>query len=94
MALTTCKECSKEISTTAKACPHCGAKVPRTKWWLWVPLGLVALFFGYGLTIPEYQGRATRARELCEKMPPGGARYECDKVYDNIMAEGRRAAGK
>lgn len=25
MALTTCGECSKQISTTAKSCPHCGA---------------------------------------------------------------------
>lgn len=26
MALTTCKECKKEISTEAESCPHCGAK--------------------------------------------------------------------
>ena len=26
MALVPCKECKKEISTKAKACPHCGAK--------------------------------------------------------------------
>lgn len=25
MAMTKCKECGKEISTTAKTCPHCGA---------------------------------------------------------------------
>jgi rRNA maturation endonuclease Nob1 len=25
MALVKCYECSKEISDTAKACPHCGA---------------------------------------------------------------------
>jgi ABC-type ATPase with predicted acetyltransferase domain len=24
MALTKCKECGKEISTTANKCPHCG----------------------------------------------------------------------
>jgi DNA-directed RNA polymerase subunit RPC12/RpoP len=24
MALTKCKECGKEVSTTAKKCPHCG----------------------------------------------------------------------
>ena len=27
MALTICKECKKEVSDTAKACPHCGAKL-------------------------------------------------------------------
>jgi len=26
MAMVKCKECGKEISDTAKACPHCGAK--------------------------------------------------------------------
>lgn len=26
MAMTTCKECGKEISSKAKQCPHCGAK--------------------------------------------------------------------
>ncbi|HID9470928.1 TPA: DUF2511 domain-containing protein [Serratia liquefaciens] len=26
--LKNCKECKKEVSTTAKACPHCGAKNP------------------------------------------------------------------
>lgn len=29
MALTACKECGKEISTEAEACPHCGAKPKR-----------------------------------------------------------------
>ena len=28
MALTKCKECKKEVSTTAKTCPHCGVKDP------------------------------------------------------------------
>jgi hypothetical protein len=29
MALIKCKECHKEVSSSAVACPHCGAKVPR-----------------------------------------------------------------
>lgn len=28
MALTTCEECGKEVSTKAKRCPNCGAKLP------------------------------------------------------------------
>ena len=28
MALTTCKECKKEVSTEAKTCPHCGVREP------------------------------------------------------------------
>jgi RNA polymerase subunit RPABC4/transcription elongation factor Spt4 len=27
MALKKCKECGQDVSTTAKACPHCGAKL-------------------------------------------------------------------
>lgn len=30
MALTTCPECQAQISTQAKACPHCGAKPKRS----------------------------------------------------------------
>ncbi|MGP3001453.1 MULTISPECIES: hypothetical protein [Serratia] len=28
MAMTTCKECKKEVSDKAKVCPHCGVKEP------------------------------------------------------------------
>lgn len=31
MAMTTCKECGKQVSTEAKACPHCGATAPAKK---------------------------------------------------------------
>jgi ABC-type ATPase with predicted acetyltransferase domain len=28
MAMTTCRECKKEISSEAKTCPHCGVSAP------------------------------------------------------------------
>ena len=31
MAIATCKECGKQVSTEAKACPHCGATAPAKK---------------------------------------------------------------
>jgi len=31
MAMTKCKECKKEVSTSAKTCPHCGIKSPGVK---------------------------------------------------------------
>lgn len=31
VALTACKECGAEVSTTAKACPKCGARLPKEK---------------------------------------------------------------
>ncbi|MBS3955849.1 MAG: zinc ribbon domain-containing protein [Methylomicrobium sp.] len=30
MALIKCKECGNDVSNTAKACPNCGAKVPKS----------------------------------------------------------------
>ncbi len=33
MPLTQCRECQKEISTEAQACPHCGVPFPARKAW-------------------------------------------------------------
>lgn len=46
MAIISCHECKKDISDTAKACPHCGATVPRTKVWPWIVGTPIALFVG------------------------------------------------
>ena len=46
MAMIECSECKKEISSTAKACPSCGAKAPRSglSWWAWIPIAAICLF--------------------------------------------------
>jgi hypothetical protein len=46
MALTKCKECGNEVSTTAKTCPKCGAKAPK-KMGLFakIALGFIGLTF-------------------------------------------------
>jgi hypothetical protein len=43
MALVKCKECGKEISKKAGACPHCGAKARRTGCLTWCIAGFAAL---------------------------------------------------
>lgn len=50
MAMTKCKECRAEISTTANACPKCGAKPVRTSgcakivlWFFGIVVALVAI---------------------------------------------------
>ena len=43
MAMTKCKECGAEISTTADACPKCGAKQVRTSGCAKVVLGFLGL---------------------------------------------------
>ncbi len=45
MALIICKECTKEISDSAKQCPHCGYKKKKQSWF-W-PLMIVFLFLAY-----------------------------------------------
>lgn len=42
-----CKSCNNDISSDAKACPNCGAKVKKPiykKWWFW--LIVIVLFIG------------------------------------------------
>lgn len=46
MALIACKECANEVSSTAKACPKCGAKVKVPGRRLWIPvLGVLICSF-------------------------------------------------
>lgn len=68
MALVKCKECGHEISTKASACPQCGAKLPKPKLWLWIPLGAVVAFLGFGAMVgnsPEAKAKA-RERQVIE----------------------------
>lgn len=48
MALITCKDCENQVSTDAKACPQCGARIPKTKWWLWGPIAFIIVIFVWG----------------------------------------------
>lgn len=43
--MTSCKTCDKEISSAAKACPHCGQPNPVPVSWVGVILFLVVGFF-------------------------------------------------
>jgi hypothetical protein len=91
MALKSCPECSKEVSSDATRCPHCGK---RLKMGLFAKLLLAAvalfvLFMGFGLSIPDNVAKANAARRVCERefMPKGMAtQYDCDKAYDDAKA--------
>jgi predicted amidophosphoribosyltransferase len=75
MALIQCEECAKQISTLAKACPHCGApnstnidnsKISNNEWTSADDSKLLSL---YKKNIPEFalakilKKRATEIRE-------------------------------
>lgn len=49
MAMTRCKECGHSISTTADACPSCGAKQIRTSGCAKVVLVVILVFTGFAL---------------------------------------------
>lgn len=54
MAMTTCKECKAQISTTAESCPHCGAKRRKTSGCAMV----AAAFFGLVFVLAIARGCA------------------------------------
>ena len=53
MALKKCKECGKEVSSTAKLCPHCGAPQPKQ---MGIGSVIILLFVGYVIYIAAQQG--------------------------------------
>jgi len=42
MSLVTCPECKSQVSSTARACPHCGLRKPP-RWWLIILRATIAL---------------------------------------------------
>lgn len=86
MALMTCEECGNQLSTQANACPSCGAKNQRFKWWLWIPLSAIVGFLGVGFVAgnsPQAKEKAQQraAIEHCwdtqadKSLAPGAARF-------------------
>jgi hypothetical protein len=68
MAMIACKECATEISSTAKACPKCGAPLPRTKWGLWITLGVLGFLMLTFLVPPSPQAEEKyKARSIIER---------------------------
>lgn len=92
MAMTNCRECKNEISTTAKSCPKCGATVPKASllpWLLGIPV--VAFFLAVLVTAastPAYEVEAWKVREVCEKISPMN-RSTCRRDYDDAIAWGK-----
>ena len=57
MALASCRECGKEVSTEAAACPHCGAPLRRAGTSPWTVIGWVIVsLIGFWLVSGFVQG--------------------------------------
>ncbi|WP_420492355.1 zinc-ribbon domain-containing protein [Pseudomonas aeruginosa] len=64
MALIKCKECGAQVSNKAKACPSCGAKVPKSVGvigWLFVILIVLPIAWQFGTGIGS-SGDAAQSR--------------------------------
>lgn len=67
MALITCHECGKQVSTEAKNCPSCGAKIklpkkPTSKW-VWALLTVVGITMIIGVGSQDAEREAARKAE-------------------------------
>lgn len=102
MTLITCGECGNQVSSTAKNCPSCGARVkPKSKLWLWligVPIGIFVIFAIIGSNDPQKQAKRNdrRVYELCiadmndPLRSPGfraASRSMCEKLRDDFRAK-------
>lgn len=82
MALVKCKECGGQVSTSAKACPACGAKPPRkTSLTTWI-IGGVTLVAAYKCASVGEDAEADRQRSIAEAR----------KLSDAMSPEQRKAA--
>lgn len=91
MPLVPCKECSTPIATSARTCPQCGARRSRTRWWFWVPIYLLMIFFAFPyIAYSPAERAAIRARAECERAFPAERGRQCDAVYDRALSEGAR----
>lgn len=68
MAMTKCHECKKDISTTAAACPHCGAKPkPKTSGCAWLALIFIAIPVVFGIVMSESRKQEAAAQVAADQ---------------------------
>jgi len=66
MGLVTCRECKKQISSSAKTCPQCGAKQRRTSWVTWSILVLIVWATIQGVWSSMEKRKADEAKAVAD----------------------------
>ena len=66
MGLVACRECKKQISSSAKTCPQCGAKQKRTSWVTWSVLALIVLVTIQGVWSSIEKRKADEAKAIAD----------------------------
>lgn len=91
MALIECKECKAKVSTDAKACPSCGAKMPkRTSTLTWVISGFFLVAAVLGIASSNTQRQADETAEAA-KSPAQKASEAAAKAADTNRFSAARA---
>ena len=88
MALANCSECGKEVSTEAKACPHCGAKQPQRTFVGFLVIAiptLIALFVVFSWVI------VTVFPVSKESKMPSEAKLQCRAAITSLLRSPRSA---
>lgn len=65
-----CKVCGKEIASSAKLCPECGAKNSKPifgRWWFWAILVVIALIIAVSSQSGNEQGKQVVNQETAEQ---------------------------
>lgn len=81
MALKPCRECGTQVSTTAKACPSCGAKVRRFGLFGILGIGMASMF-SIGLVVNAFQER---------NAPPQTADQKIEAKSYELIERGKEA---
>lgn len=87
MALRACKECGKDISTKAEACPHCGAKPRRTSAFTLI----IAAFFilvAFSAIKASLPGDTTTSARAVKAPPPSAQQLAAQKrdIEEGLLA--------
>ncbi len=91
MALMSCKECGKQISKSASACPHCGAKNSKP-FWKPVIIGLIGLVVVINLTNSFYDNKSSKQEEArLSAMTPEQRQAEIKKKEEEKRNKENRA---
>jgi len=64
MALIICRECKKEVSSSAKTCPHCGIKQQPSLTWLFISIGCLILILLFSSGTNNTTSQSSTAAEL------------------------------
>lgn len=74
MALVACKECGKEVSKSAAACPHCGYKPKRTSLLTWIITIFLGVPFLLAVVTSAINSSSTSTRQASQPTAPAAQR--------------------